>query len=153
MPMSDPDKIEKRIVLRATRSRVFRALTDSAQFGAWFLAKFEGPFVPGERVTGQITYPGFEHVRFTLAVERIEPERYFAFRWHPYAIHSGVDYSQEEPTLVEFFLEEAADGLALTIVESGFSRLPAARRAEAFRMNESGWQEQLTHIERYVHTT
>lgn len=149
--MTDPDKIEKRIVLRASRSRVFRALTDTAQFGAWFLAKFDGPFVAGEQVRGQITYPGYEHMRFTLAVERIEPERYFSFRWHPYAVDPQVDYSAEHPTLVEFTLEETPGGIQLTIVESGFSRIPEARRAEAFRMNEHGWTEQLSNIARYVH--
>jgi uncharacterized protein YndB with AHSA1/START domain len=148
--MTDNDKLEKRVLLRASRARVFRALTDSGEFGTWFLARFDGPFVAGESVQGQITYPGYEHMRFTLAVERIEPERYFAFRWHPYAVDSKVDYSAENPTLVEFFLDEAADGVALRIVESGFSRLPEARRAEAFRMNDQGWDEQTRNIERYV---
>jgi uncharacterized protein YndB with AHSA1/START domain len=148
--MTNTDKIEKNVVLRASRSRVFRALTDSREFGTWFLARFEGPFVAGQKVAGQITYPGYEHMRFTLSVERIEPERYFSFRWHPYAVDSKVDYSAEEPTLVEFFLDEAKDGVHLRIVESGFDRVPAARRAEAFRMNDQGWSEQARNIERYV---
>lgn len=148
--MTQTDKIEKSVILRASRSRVFRALTDSQEFGSWFLAHFDGPFVAGQEVSGQITHPGFEHLRFTLWVERIEPERYFSFRWHPYAIDPKVDYSSEPPTLVEFFLEEARDGVALRIVESGFDRLPAARRDEAFRMNDGGWSEQLKNIERHV---
>jgi uncharacterized protein YndB with AHSA1/START domain len=148
--MADNDRIEKNVVLRASRARVFRALTDAQEFGSWFLARFDGPFVAGQSVAGQITYPGYEHMRFTLQVERIEPERYFAFRWHPYAVDPKVDYSSETPTLVEFFLEQAVNGVALRIVESGFARLPVARRAEAFRMNDSGWSEQLQNIERYV---
>lgn len=146
----DQDKIEKRVVLRASLSRVFRALTDSQEFGAWFLARFEGPFVVGQGVRGHITYPGYEHMRFELIVERIEPERYFSFRWHPYAVDPKVDYSVEPTTLVEFSLEETAGGVQLSIVESGFARLPAARRAEAFRMNDQGWSEQVTNIERHV---
>ncbi|HTU64181.1 MAG TPA: SRPBCC family protein [Polyangiales bacterium] len=148
--MSQTDKIEKHVTLRASRSRVFRALTEAEEFGSWFLARFDGPFVAGQPVTGRITHPGFEHLRFTLWVERIEPERYFSFRWHPYAVDPKVDYSAETPTLVEFFLEEAKDGVALRIVESGFDRLPASRRDEAFRMNEGGWSEQAKNIERYV---
>jgi uncharacterized protein YndB with AHSA1/START domain len=148
--MAQTDKIEKSVILRASRSRVFRALTDSQEFGSWFLARFDGPFVAGQEVSGQITHPGFEHLRFTLWVERIEPERYFSFRWHPYAIDPKVDYNSEPPTLVEFFLDEARDGVALRIVESGFDRLPAARRDEAFRMNDGGWSEQMKNIERYV---
>jgi uncharacterized protein YndB with AHSA1/START domain len=148
--MTDSDKIEKNVVLRASRARVFRALTDSGEFGTWFQARFDGPFVAGEKVQGQITHPGYEHMRFTLYVERIEPERYFSFRWHPYAVDPKVDYSQEEPTLVEFFLDQAEDGVNLRIVESGFDRVPAARRAEAFRMNNQGWSEQARNIERHV---
>jgi uncharacterized protein YndB with AHSA1/START domain len=148
--MTQTDKIEKSVILRASRSRVFRALTDSQEFGSWFLARFDGPFVAGQEVSGQITHPGFEHLRFTLWVERIEPERYLSFRWHPYAVDPKVDYSSEPPTLVEFFLEEARDGVSLRVVESGFDRLPAARRDEAFRMNDGGWNEQMKNIERYV---
>lgn len=151
--MDDLDRIEKKVVLRAARSRVFRALTDSREFGTWFLARFDGPFVPGSPVNGQILYPGYEHMRFTLEVERIEPEHSFAFRWHPYATDPKVDYSQEPTTLVEFTLRDVAEGVELTIVESGFARLPLARRSEAFRMNESGWTEQLRNIERHVAQT
>jgi uncharacterized protein YndB with AHSA1/START domain len=83
-------------------------------------------------------------------IERIEPERYFSYRWHPYAADPNVDYSKEPTTLVEFRLDEVAEGTALTIVESGFDRIPLSRRAEAFRMNEAGWASQVRNIERYV---
>jgi hypothetical protein len=69
---------------------------------------------------------------------------------HPYATRPDVDYSAEPTTLVEFRLEEAPGGTLLTIVESGFDRLPSNRRAEAFRMNDGGWAEQLGNIERHV---
>jgi uncharacterized protein YndB with AHSA1/START domain len=148
--MTDLDRLEKQLFLRASRARVFRALTDSQEFGTWFLARFDGPFVEGRQVHGQILYPGYEHMRFILDVERIEPERYFAFRWHPYAVDDKVDYSKEPTTLVEFTLNEVANGIELQIVESGFSRLPPERRDEAFRKNEEGWTEQLRNIERHV---
>jgi uncharacterized protein YndB with AHSA1/START domain len=85
-----------------------------------------------------------------VQVERMDEPRLFAFRWHPYAVESGVDYSAEPTTLVEFRLDEVAGGTRLTVVESGFDRIPAARRDEAFRMNEGGWAEQLLNIERHV---
>jgi len=100
--MSNTDRIEKKVVLRATRSRVWRAITDAEEFGAWFRAKLEGPFVEGATVRGKITHPGYEHLTIEILVERIEPERYFAYRWHPYAIDPAVDYSAEPMTLVEF---------------------------------------------------
>jgi uncharacterized protein YndB with AHSA1/START domain len=146
--MTNTDRIEKRILLRAPRSRVWRAITAPVEFGAWFGVKLEGPFVEGAMVRGKITHPGYEHLTFEMLVERIEPERYFACRWHPYAIDTNVDYSSEPTTLVEFRLDEAEGGTLLTIVESGFDRIPLARRAEAFRMNDQGWTEQAKNIER-----
>lgn len=144
------DRIEKRVVLRAPRSRVWRALTDAEEFGTWFRVRMDGPFREGTTVHGQITYPGYEHLRMEVFVERIEPERYFAYRWHPAAVNQQTDYSNEPTTLVEFRLEESREGTILTVVESGFDRIPLARRAEAFRMNEQGWAEQMLNIERHV---
>jgi uncharacterized protein YndB with AHSA1/START domain len=150
METATTDRIEKTIRLRAPRSRVWRAITTAEQFGAWFGVKLEAPFAAGATVRGQITYPGYEHLTMEMVIERIEPERLFAYRWHPYAVNPAIDYSPEPMTLVEFTLEETSDGTVLTIVESGFDRIPLARRAEAFRMNEAGWTEQLQRIERYV---
>lgn len=150
MTVAVTDRIEKRVVLRAPRARVWRALTNADEFGAWFGVKLQGPFVEGRAVRGQITHPGYEHVTMEVLVERIEPERYFAYRWHPYAVDANTDYSNEPTTLVEFRLEEVSDSTVLTIVESGFDRIPLRRRAEAFRMNEGGWTAQVQNVERYV---
>jgi uncharacterized protein YndB with AHSA1/START domain len=140
------DRIEKEIVLRAPRSRVWRALADADQFGAWFGMKLDGAFAPGSRVTLR----GGGDTTFEIAIERMDPESRLSYRWHPYAVESGVDYSKEPTTLVEFRLEEVAGGTRLTVVESGFDAIPAARRAEALRMNDAGWTEQLENIARYV---
>ena len=145
------DRIEKTVVLKAKRSRVWRALASPREFGTWFGARLEGQeFVPSARVRGPITIPGYEHVVLDLTVEKVEPERLFSYRWHPYAVEPGVDYSSEPTTLVEFRLDDVPDGTRLTVVESGFDRIPLARRAEAFRMNEGGWTGQLKNIERHV---
>ena len=148
--MTNTDRIDKRVILRAPRSRVWRAIATAEEFGGWFGVKLQGPFAEGATVRGKITHPGYEHVTMEMLVERIEPERYFAYRWHPYAIDTSVDYSSEPSTLVEFRLDEADGGTVLTIVESGFDRIPLARRAEAFRMNDRGWTEQTKNIARYV---
>jgi uncharacterized protein YndB with AHSA1/START domain len=144
------DRIEKQIDLQAPVSRVWRALTDYREFGEWFRVKLEGPFVAGQVSRGQITHPGYEHLRMEFVVQKIEPERYFSYTWHPYAIDPKVDYSQETPTLVEFRLEESAKGTLLKVTESGFEKVPSARRLEAFRMNDNGWSQQLGNIESYV---
>ena len=144
------DRIEKRVVLRAPRSRVWRAIADPEEFGSWFAVKFQGRFTAGARVQGQITVPGYEHVTMDITIERVDPERLFSYRWHPYAVEPGVDYSGEPTTLVEFHLEEVAGGTQLTVIESGFDRIPLARRAKAFQMNEEGWAAQVRNIERHV---
>lgn len=144
------DRIEKSIFLRAPRARVWRAITTPEEFNSWFGVNLEGAFAPGARVSGRITIPGYEHVNMEITIERVEPERLFSYRWHPYAIEPGVDYSDEPTTLVEFRLDEAPGGTKLTVIESGFDRIPETRRAEAFRMNEKGWEGQLKNIERHV---
>ncbi|MGH6865127.1 MAG: SRPBCC family protein [Methyloceanibacter sp.] len=144
------DCIEKSIEIKAPVSRVWKALTDHREFGQWFRVKLDGPFVPGEASRGQITYPGYEHLCWEAVIQKVEPERYFSFTWHPYAIDPDQDYSQEPATLVEFTLEETAGGTRLRVVESGFAKIPSHRRDEAFRMNEGGWSIQTKNIAQHV---
>lgn len=144
------DRIEKEIVMRAPRSRVWRALTDAREFGQWFRADIKGDFAAGKPARGRITHPGYEHVAFEVEVERIEPERLFSFRWHPYAVDPRKDYSKEPTTLVVFELDEVPEGTRLRVTESGFDHIPAERREEAFRMNTGGWEGQVKNIARHV---
>jgi uncharacterized protein YndB with AHSA1/START domain len=144
------DRIEKQMELKAPVSRVWRALTDYREFGEWFRVKLEGPFVPGAISRGHITWPGYEHLQWEAIVKAMEPERLFSFTWHPYAVDPKMDYSQEPQTLVEFRLEKTANGTLLTVTESGFDKIPAARRAEAFLRNDGGWAQQMKNIESHV---
>jgi uncharacterized protein YndB with AHSA1/START domain len=145
------DRIERKILLKAPRSRVWRALSDAAEFGTWFGVDFKGkPFVAGKPVEGKITYPGYEHLVMEVQIERLEPERLLSWRWHPAAIEPSVDYSHEPTTLVEFELAEAEGGTLLTLVESGLDKIPLARRATVFRLNTSGWDTQMRNIEKHV---
>jgi len=148
--MTSSDRIEKQILLRAPRSRVWRALTDRSQFNAWFGVRLESDFVVGEQAEGAVTCAGFEDLRMALTVEAMQPERSFSFRWRPHAIDPKVDYSGEPTTLVEFTLTDKVDGTLLTVVESGFDRVPAHRRNEAFLRNSEGWAEQLKNVARHV---
>ena len=150
MDTSSTDRIEKQVVLPVPPARVWRALTDPKEFGSWFGVRVEGAFVAGARVTGQVTHPGYEHVAWDIIIERMDPERLFAWRWHPYSVERGVDYSGEERTRVVFELEAVPGGTRLTVVESGFDRIPLARRALAYRMNEGGWTHQMQAIARHV---
>jgi uncharacterized protein YndB with AHSA1/START domain len=144
------DQIERSVEIEAPVARVWQALTDHREFGEWFRVRLGGPFAPGRISTGNMTYPGYEHVRWEATVQRMEPERLFSFTWHPYAVDPDADYSGEPPTLVEFRLEPTATGTQLTVTESGFDRIPAARRAEALRMNGEGWTGQMRNIRNHV---
>jgi uncharacterized protein YndB with AHSA1/START domain len=144
------DRIEKQIQLKAPVSRVWRALTNHEEFGEWFRVKLEQPFAPGQPSTGHITHPGYEHIRWNAMVKEVVPETLFSFTWHPYAIDPAVDYSGEPQTLIEFRLKPVDGGTLLTMTESGFDSIPEHRRAEAFRMNDGGWTQQMQNIADYV---
>ena len=144
------NRIEKHIDLKAPLARVWKAITDHNQFGQWFGVKLEGPFVVGKTTHGKMTYPGYEHIQWAVDVKEMQPERLFSFTWHPYAVDEAIDYSKETPTLVEFTLESTGSGTHLVVSESGFDKIPANRRLEAFRMDEEGWIEQLENIAKYV---
>ena len=147
------DRIEKQVVYDAPRSRVWRALTDVREFSAWFGVALASPFAPGAAVAGKIVSKGYEHVTLTLWVETMEPEHRFSFRWHPYAIQPGVDYSGEPTTLVTFTLDEVPGGTQLTVVESGFDAIPEYRRAQAFTSNAKGWAAQVENIRKHLAST
>jgi uncharacterized protein YndB with AHSA1/START domain len=153
MTETSTDRIEKQTDVRAERAKVWRAITDSREFGKWFQAEMTDPFVQGAPARGRITHPGYEHLTIEVHVERIEPERFFSFRWHPYAVDPQKDYSQEPTTLVEFALEEIPEGTRIRVTESGFDQIPLARRAEAFRMNSGGWAAQLVNVATFVDGT
>ena len=145
------DRIERKILLKAPRSRVWRALSNAKEFGDWFGVDFTGEsFAEGKLVKGRVTYPGYEHLLMEIIIERLVPERLLSWRWHPAAIDPAADYSQEPMTLVVFELMEGQGGTVLSVVESGFDKIPLARRSEVFRMNSSGWDEQMTNIEKHV---
>ena len=154
------DRIEKKVLLRAPLKRVWNALADSTEFGSWFGMKFDGPFVPGARMRGVIVptkvnadvakaQQKYEGIPVEITIEKMEPERLFSFRWHPYAIEPGVDYSAEPTTLIVFVLEQMKEGVMLTVTESGFDQIPLTRRAKAFTANEEGWGMVLKLIEEY----
>jgi uncharacterized protein YndB with AHSA1/START domain len=155
------DRIEKQMVLKANRSRVWEALADSKQFGHWFGITFEGSFAPGATVHGTITgtkvdpeiAKGMEPMiglPYTMTIERMEPERVFSFRWHPHSIDRTVDYSKEPTTLVVFQLEEVTGGTLLRVTESGFDGIPAHRRKTAFEANDQGWGLQMVLIGKHL---
>ena len=144
------DRIEKTIELNAPVERVWRALTDPAEFGAWFGVNVETPFTPGEPARGHITNPGYEHLVWEVRIRSMERPRLFSFTWHPYAVDPEVDYSGETPTLVEFRLEPKPSGTRLQVTETGFDAIPVHRRDEAMRMNDGGWAQQVLNIKAHV---
>jgi uncharacterized protein YndB with AHSA1/START domain len=150
MAHKDQFTIEKQIEIEAPVAKVWDAISDYKQFGEWFRVALKAPFETGKVAEGNILHPGYEHVVWRATVKDIVPEKLFSFTWHPYGIDPKVDYTKETPTLVEFKLEKTAKGTLLTITESGFDKVPAHRRTEAFRMNDQGWSAQIKNIEKFV---
>jgi uncharacterized protein YndB with AHSA1/START domain len=145
------DRIERKVLIKATRARVWRAVADAAEFGSWFGVDFKGKtFVAGKSVQGKITYPGYEHLTMEVLIDQVVPERLLSWRWHPAAIDPAVDYSQEPTTLVVFELEEVEGGVMLSVVESGLDKIPLERRAAVLRMNSSGWDAQMENVKKHV---
>lgn len=155
------DRIKKQVVLRTPLERVWRAISDAEEFGRWFGVRFDGPFVAGGSVTATITGTRVDddvaklqepHTgkTGTWQIVAVEPQRRFAYRWHPFAVDAGVDYDREPTTLVEFTLSETPDGVLLTIVESGFDAIPAARRTTALEANSEGWAKQVELVRKYL---
>lgn len=147
---SNTDRIEKQFTVNASRSKVWKAISDSGEFGTWFGMELDRPFTPGATVFGRLTIAGYQHVTLEILIDRMEPEHYFSYRWHPYAVDPAIDYSAEPTTLVEFRLDDKDSGTTVSITESGFDQLPACRRAEAFRMNQGGWNGQAKNLAAYV---
>jgi uncharacterized protein YndB with AHSA1/START domain len=147
---SQTDRIEKQTVVRAPLAKVWSSLSDPAEFGAWFGLKVEGSFTPGAKVKGTLTNPTYAHLTFEIVIAEVLPRKLFSYRWHPYAIDPKSDYSKEPMTRIEFRLEEVKEGTRVTLVESGFDQIPAARRAEAFRMNDGGWTQQIENLARHA---
>ena len=143
-------RIEKQRIIKAPKSRVWRAISDADEFGRWFRVRFEGPFRPDTHVVGVMTEPGYEGMRADFWIEKIEPEERLSYRWQPYSPEPGFDYSQEPKTLVSFALADHPEGTLLTIVEEGFDALPEGRRQDAYRRNEGGWEIQIGRIDEYV---
>lgn len=141
------DRIEREIEIKAAPAKVWDALTDYKKFGQWFGVRLDGPFIVGKTTTGINNY---KELKMAYMIQKIEPKTFFSYKWTPYPIDSERDYSQEDPTLVEFTLSETDKGTKVVVVESGFSRIPQDRRAEAFRMHTGGWEAQLENIKKYV---
>jgi uncharacterized protein YndB with AHSA1/START domain len=147
----DTNRIEKTITIKAPQARVWKAISDAKEFGSWFKMSLNGAFTPGAKLVGTLTEnPPYKGLTFDLVVEKVEPETLLSYRWHPYAVDTKVDYSQEPMTLVELRLAAIEGGTRLTVTETGFDQIPAHRRAEALRMNDGGWAEQVQRVRQYV---
>ncbi len=146
----DQNQIEKVVELAAPAARVWRAITDHKEFGEWFRVRLDNPFEVGAETTGKMTFPGHEHVEWVSVTEQMDPERLFAFSWHPSAIDPDTEYDKDAKVVVEFRLEPTENGTRLTITETGFQQFPEAKRLEALRSNTEGWDIQAKNVAAHV---
>lgn len=148
----DTNSIERSIHINGSRERVWRALTNAEEFGAWFGADLSGQsFTAGQRARGPMTMQGCEGLYFDAVIKQIQPQDLLSFHWHPYSGDPSADYSTEQPTLVTFTLKDVpGKGVLLTVVESGFDKVPEHRRRKAFEMHSEGWDFQLKNVARHA---
>ncbi|HKO90554.1 MAG TPA: SRPBCC family protein, partial [Polyangiaceae bacterium] len=140
--MAFPDRIERTLEIKQPPERVWQALTTKEGLGTWFGHKAEVDL----RVGGEVKLTWDSGDVATLMIARLEPPHVFGYTWSIY----GLPAEDPRRTYVEFTLQPTGTGTTLTMVESGFAQLPAARRSEAFRMNDQGWTEQVGNLERHV---
>lgn len=150
MSEAEQDRIEKVADLAAPVSRVWKALTDHKEFGEWFNVRLNEPFEVGATTTGNITYPGYEHMQWVSVTEKLEHEELFTFSWPPSAVDPDSTYSDDAKVMVEFRLEPIDTGTRLTITETGFMQFPDSKRLEVLRSNKQGWDIQAENIAAYV---
>lgn len=151
--MSDRDRVEKSIELRAPRSRVWRAISNGKEFGTWFglgtPLELVGDFVPGAHIVGRWTVDGRAVDEHFCTIEKVEPERLLTFWWVPYELSPGEDHAKHPTTHVELRLEDVPHGTRLTVVESGFAKLPADKQYKRDE-NAEGWAIQVHAIGAHV---
>ena len=142
--------IQKQIVIKSSLSNVWKSLVDYKEFGNWFKATFETPFVKGEPSRGHITDPGYDHIKIEITIQEMIYESTFSYQWHPFAVDSDYDYSQDEKTTVTFTLTKDGYATILHLKEVGFFKLPQGRRLQSYQMNEEGWGIQMENIKNYL---
>ena len=138
-----PQRIERETVIAAPVGRVWSLLTEAEHLGTWFGdAGAEIDLRPG----GAMVLRWTEHGTVYARVERVEPERVFAYRWA--ANLDDEDVSDGNSTLVEFRLSAEGDQTRLQVVESGFDSLarPVDEQADKAAGNGRGWEIELGHL-------
>lgn len=146
-----PDSITRSVFIDASPEKVWAALTDHREFGAWFRAEIDAPFAVGVVTRGSMTYPGVEGLPLAILPEAMDCPRRFAFRWPQWDFETNRNREDDQPwTLVAFVLESEGQGTRVTVTESGFDRLEAGFAARVLHENTQGWEIQLQNLARHV---
>jgi uncharacterized protein YndB with AHSA1/START domain len=144
------DTIEREMVLRAPKERVYNAITQPEQIVKWFPEGIEGKLIAGERPV----FDFGEYGKFSIYVEASDPHDYFAYRWVSGSqfVPGGFigDPLKMPNTLVEFRLEDAPEGTLLKLKESGFASLPAEYMEQALKDNNGGWDFMLERLQKLM---
>jgi uncharacterized protein YndB with AHSA1/START domain len=146
------DRIEREITIAAPIDTVWSVLTEPDHIGTWF-----GTGTPVRidlQPGGVMELDHGAHGAYATTIVKVDPLRAFSYRWA--SAYPGVVATEENATLVEFTLEETADGTVLRVVESGFGSLviPADREASAgYESHSQGWSGVIDKIAHYIDGT
>lgn len=145
------NQVQRSINIKVPAERLWRAITNSAEFGTWFGVTLDGEFIVGQVTRGTFTLPGHEGKPFWVRVEAIEAPKLFRFSWPYDESVSPEDHDLDyKTTTVEFLIEPYSEGSKLTVCERGFDNLPSKKRALVFRDNTLGWEFQFNNIRAYL---
>lgn len=132
------DTIERKIAINAPLERVWDLVTEPG----WWVPS-DDP-VEADRTVGTVVVRESEKWgRFPVEVVELRPMSYAAFRWAPTS--PGAELSPCRTTLIEFTVTPTAEGVAVSVIESGFAKLdaPDEVKKQGIERNSDGWTQQL----------
>jgi uncharacterized protein YndB with AHSA1/START domain len=141
-----PERLEREILIDAPVEIVWAVITEPEHVNGWFGDATEIELRPGGRLMFRWErYGNTAHGR----VERVEPPRFFSFRWNR---GTGTEVRDGNSTLVEFSLREEGDSTRLTVVESGFRELalPEDEKERDAEGHREGWERELDELAEYA---
>ena len=145
----DRDRIERETVIDAPIERVWEVLTEAQHLGRWF---GDAGAQVELRPNGRMLLHWTEHGTAYGRVERVDPPRFFSYRWVSGLFPGATEPADGNSTLVEFTLEREGEATRLRVVESGFALLeaPEEEQRTRFELNEEGWEIKFAQLEEYV---
>ena len=145
---SDPDVIEREIVVRTTPEKAFRALSSEEALRRWFVPhttlRFAGRKGGSYEWSGKGSPMGDWVLKGTIVA--YEPNRHLAYTWNCTWTQGGNTTKMKAETLVEWWVDDLGDGtVKIRLRHSGWSKDPDNRAG-----HEGGWTRMMGQLEDHL---